>query len=130
MLRNLFRRAAVADLDKVTYVMGATGIEHWADGGGADGEQYFLKKDPRTDQWNLVHEFWATNREPVYTTVSTVPKLEDGAVILRGVMEQELESHYGGFRNAFDGREYHVNNDENRQVASLAAVEQALELRR
>ncbi len=106
MLKNLFRRAAVADPDNVTYVGGATGTGPWRDGKGADVENYHLEKDDRTSQWNLVHAFGGTNRDMDGTTTARIPKLADAAVILRGVIEQDLKSHYAGIANGLNGRPY------------------------
>src|ERR1051326_8614804 len=104
MLKNLFRRA-VADLDKVTFVAGATGTLEWTDGRGRDIERYHLEKDSIRGQWKLVHSYTATNRaDEGEHIIATIPRLEDAAVILRGVLESDLKSHYAGFVNIARGR--------------------------
>ena len=75
MFKDLFRRAAVADLENVRYVVGAMGTEPWTDGKGGDVENYHLGKDCKNGQWNLVHAFGATNRDMAETTIATIPKL-------------------------------------------------------
>jgi len=111
------------------YVSGA-GTEAWTDGRGVDVENYHLEKEDRTNQWNLVHAFGATNREMAGTTIATIPKLADAAVILRGVIERDLKSHYAGIVNGFDGRICSESGGAFVKYASLAAVERALDLRR
>src|SRR5438874_2321765 len=128
MLKNLFHRAAVADLDKVTYVFGATGTQAWTGRKGQNVENYHLEKDRRTGQWNLQHSFGASNREMAGTTIATIPKLEDAAVILRGVIEQDLKPRYGGFFDRDRGQEYFEDDSGGIQDESLKAVERALKL--
>ena len=129
MLRNLFRRAAFADLDMVMYVYGATGLEAYTDGNGLNRENYHLEKDGRTRQWNLVHSFGAINADMAGTTIATIPKLADAALVLRGVLEQDLKPHYAGIVNGWDGREYSESQGDyylGGTYASLSIVERAL----
>src|SRR5262249_54622107 len=127
MLRNLFRRAAVADLDRLTVIFDAKGIEEWTDGRGLDVEGYQLERDGRTGQWNLVHFEGGTNRDTAGKIIATIPRLEDAVVILRGVVKQDLKPHYSGIVNRLWGREYCKSDDSAYgKYASTSAVERAL----
>jgi hypothetical protein len=125
MLKNLFRRAAVADLNTLTYVEGGYGTSVWYLGDGQDLEGYKLEKDNQSGHWDLVHFSYAKN-ETGKTTIATIPRLEDAVVILRSLLEQKLKPSYAGIANAwFDDRTFSESTGDH----SLRAVERALELR-
>ena len=125
MLINLFHRA-VADLDKLTIINGADGTTEWDGENGRDIERYDLVNDAKSGTWNLVHTYTATNRDGGGDKViAAIPKLEDAAVILRGLIEQDMKPRYAGILNELHGRKYWENDGE----TSIAAVERALKKR-